>query len=159
MPVIRAIPANRFYLTSQGAGGDRFTNVNLTVSYPIKAYPIVPRALTSDKEFNQLLQAQMASAAAEEQTYYAWKDEHFALARDQLPQLMERLQALNTALAAAKTGSQPATDTCMLNVSTAIFYVRNAQAAKGNPSMETLRCCYPAIAMPSSSSTPLVLRD
>jgi len=133
VPVIRAIPANRFYLTSQGVGGDRFANLNLTFAYPVKAYPIIPRELTADREFNQLLQGQITSAASVEQTYYAWKDGHFAVARGELPQLKQRLQTLKSAVTAAQTGkpSQPQTDNCMLNVETAIYYVGNAQAAKG----------------------------
>lgn len=133
VPVIRAIPANRFYLTSQGVGGDRFANINLTVSYPVKAYPIIPRELTANQEFNQLLQGQITSAASVEQTYYAWKDGHFAVAMSKLPELKQQLQTLKSALTAAQTGkpSQPPSDNCMLNVETAIYYVTNAQAAKG----------------------------
>jgi hypothetical protein len=133
VPVIRAIPANRFYLTSQGVGADRFANINLTFAYPVKAYPIIPRELSTDREFNQLLQGQITSAAAVEQTYYAWKDEHFAVARSKLPELKQQLQTLKSALTVAQTGkpSQPPTDNCMLNVETAIYYVTNAQAAKG----------------------------
>jgi hypothetical protein len=132
VPVIRAIPANRFYLTSQGVGGDRFANINLTVAYPVKAYPIIPRELTADQEFNQLLQGQLNSAAAVEQIHYASDDEHFAAARGKLPQLNQQLQTLKSAVTTAQTSKtgQPQIGNCMVKVETTIFYVTSAQKEK-----------------------------
>lgn len=134
VPVIRAIPANRFYLTGQGAGGDQFADVNLTVSYPVKAYPIIPKELSRDREFNQILQGQIKSAASLEQTYYAWKDEHFALAMSKLPELKKQLETLKTAVTAAQTSKpnmlQSQFQDCIDNLDLAIFYVNDAQAAK-----------------------------
>jgi hypothetical protein len=132
VPVIRAIPANRFYLTSQGVGADRFADINLTFSYPLKAYPIVPKELTADQEFNQLLQGQINSAAAVEQVHYASKDEHFAAATSKLPALKQQLQTLQSAVTAAQTGkaAQPPVDNCVLQVETAMFYVTMAQGEK-----------------------------
>ena len=132
VPVIRAIPANRFYLTSQGVGADRFADINLTFAYPVKAYPIIPRELTADREFNQLLQGQINSAAAVEQVHYASEDEHFAAARSKLPELKQQLQTLQNAVTAAQTGKpgQPQIDNCMVKVEMTIFYVTNAQTEK-----------------------------
>ena len=134
VPVIRAIPANRFYLTSQGVGGDRFADVNLTFSYPVKSYPLIPKELSTDKEFNQLLKAQIKSAASLEQTYYAWKDEHFAAARSKIPQLQQQLATLQTAVAGAQTGNPEGMDedfdNCSDNVMMSIFFARKAMEDK-----------------------------
>jgi hypothetical protein len=136
VPVIRAIPANRFYLTSQGVGGDRFAAINLTFSYPVKSYPIIPKELSTDKEFNQLLKGQINSAAAVEQTYYAWKDEHFAVARSKVPELQQELATLQKAVAAAQAGKPEGMDedfdNCSENVMLAIFYAQKAVEDKGS---------------------------
>jgi hypothetical protein len=131
-PVIRAIPANRFNATSQGVGADRFAAINLTFSYPVKSYPIVPKELTADQEFNQLLQGQINSAAALEQVHYASKDAHFVAVISKLPALQQQLQALQTAVAAAQAGkpAQPHVDDCVVKVETAMFYVTSAQSGK-----------------------------
>lgn len=130
VPVIRAIPANRFYLTSQGVGGDQFADINLTFSYPVKSYPLIPKELSTDKEFNQLLKAQIKSAAAVEQTYYAWKDEHFAAARSKIPDLQQHLATLQKAVADAQTGKPAGMDedfdNCNDNVTMSIFFARKA---------------------------------
>jgi hypothetical protein len=136
VPVIRAIPANRFYLTSQGVGGDRFAGINLTFSYPVKSYPLIPKELSTDKEFNQILKGQIDSAAAVEQTYYAWKDEHFAVARSKIPELQQQLATLQKAVEAARTGKsegmQNDFDNCSDNVTMAVFYARKAVEDKGS---------------------------
>jgi hypothetical protein len=98
VPTIRAIPARRFYLTGAGAGGDRFTSVNLTVSYPVKTHPMIPKELTDDKEFNDLLAGQIISAASVEQNYYASKDSHFTAAWNRLPKINELLKNLQAAV-------------------------------------------------------------
>jgi hypothetical protein len=130
VPVIRAIPANRFYLTSQGVGGDRFAGINLTFSYPVKSYPLIPKELSNDQEFNQILKGQITSAAAVEQTYYAWKDEHFAAARSKIPELQLQVATLQKAVAAARAGKpegmQDDFDNCSDNVTMAVFYAKEA---------------------------------
>jgi len=123
VPVIRAIPADRFYLTGQGAGADRFASINLTFSYPVKSRPIMPKELSADPEFNKLLQGQIVSATSVEQNYYTWKDPHFGAAFSRLPNLKQLLDALAAA-------ADPSSD-CATNISVAQFYVDSALAAKG----------------------------
>jgi hypothetical protein len=134
-PVIRAIPANRFYLTSQGAGADRFASINLTVAYPVKSHPIMPKDLSADQEFNRLLQAQIISAASVEQNYYSWKDPHFGAALNKLPDLKQLLDALqmavNTVQAKLPGSLQGEIADCTTSIGVAAFDVTNTQAAKG----------------------------
>ena len=134
-PSIRAIPANRFYLTSEGAGAERFTSINLTFSYPVKAVPIMPAELSGNPEFNQLLNSQIVSATSVEQNYYSWKDPQFAVAYAKLPDLKQHLDALQNAVNAAQSAHPgqlegPFGD-CQLAVGTATFDVTNALSAKG----------------------------
>jgi hypothetical protein len=148
VPVIRAIPANRFYLTSQGVGADRFADINLTVSYPVKSYPIISKELSTDKDFNQLLQGQIKSAAAVDQNYYAWKDKHFAAARSNIPQLQQQLATLQKAVKDAQTGKpqemEEDFESCSDNVAMAIFYAKQAQDDKGSAQYGELRALIPA---------------
>lgn len=134
VPVIRAIPANRFYQTGQGAGADRFAAVNLTVSYPVKHRPIMPKDLSADPDFNQLMAAQIVSAASAEQNYYSWKDPHFALAYAELPKLAGLLDTLNSAVNAAQSahpGLLPDEFTdCSTQLFTASFHVKAARDDK-----------------------------
>jgi len=148
VPVIRAIPANRFYLTSQGVGADRFANINLTISYPVKSYPIIPKELSTNQEFKQILQGQIKSATSVEQNYYAWKDEHFAAARSKLPELQQHLESLESAVAAAET-SKPGElsdqfDDCSDNVTIATFDVEHAQTDTGSGQYGALLALIPA---------------
>ena len=135
VPVIRAIPANRFYLTGEGAGADRFTSINLTFAYPVKSQPIMPKDLSADPEFNKILHAQIVSATSIEQNYYTWKDPHFASALDRLPDLKQLLGALqdsvNRAQAAHPNQFPDQFADCTNNIATAMFDVTNALAAKG----------------------------
>lgn len=135
VPVIRAIPANQFYLTSQGAGANSFASINLTVSYPVKSYPIMPKDLSADQEFNQLLQGQIVSAASVEQNYYAWKDPNFTAALNKLPNLKQVLDALkraaDTAQAANPSQLQDQFADCATSIGVAAFDVTNTLAAKG----------------------------
>jgi hypothetical protein len=135
VPVIRAIPANQFYLTGQGAGANRFTSVNLTVAYPVKSHPIMPKDLSSDQEFNKLLQAQIVSAASVEQNYYTWKDPRFGTALSKLPDLRQLLDAMqkavDTAQASAPNRLQDEFSDCVASIATAAFDVTNTLAAKG----------------------------
>jgi hypothetical protein len=147
-PVIRAIPANRFYLTSQGAGADTFNAINLTFYYPVLSHPIMPKELSTDPEFNQLLQAQIVSARSVEQNYYAWKDPQFAVAMSKLVDLRQRLDALKTAVDAAQAAnsgilSAEFTD-CITSIETASFDVSNALSAQGVQQYGNLQALLPA---------------
>lgn len=135
VPVIRAIPANRLFLTGQGAGADRFSSINLTVAYPVKSRPIMPKELSTDKEFNDLMQAQIVSAASAEQNYYTWKDPHFGAARNKVPELQQLLGALQKAVdtaQAAHPGQFPDQfNDCGTAISVAVFYANNTMENKG----------------------------
>jgi hypothetical protein len=147
-PVIRAIPSNRFYLTAQGAGADRFTSVNLTISYPVKSRPIMPRELSTNSEFDKLLRGQIVSAASADQNYYTWKDPNFVAALNQLAHLSKLLDALQTAAnvaQAAHPGQLPDQFAdCTVNIGTAAFYVQSALADKGVAQYGDLSALLPA---------------
>ena len=135
VPVVRAIPANQFFLTGLGAGADRFSSINLTVAYPVKSHPIMPRELSTDREFNKLMQAQIVSATSAEQNYYTWKDPHFGAARNRVPEVKQLLDNLQTAVnvaQAAHTGLLPDAFTdCNTSLSVAVFYITNVLGDKG----------------------------
>lgn len=135
VPVIRAIPANQFYLTTQGAGANRFSSINLTMAYPLKSHPIMPKDLSADPEFNSLLQAQIVSATSLEQNYYSWKDSHFGAAWNKLPDL-ERLlddlqKVVNTAQASHPGQLEDQFADCTSNIFTANFDATSSRNAKG----------------------------
>jgi hypothetical protein len=134
VPVIRAIPANQFYRTGEGAGGDRFAAVNLTVSYPVKHQPIIPKDLSTDPDFKPLLDAQIVSADSAEQNYYSWKDPNFAMAYAELPKLAALLDTLNNEVNAAQA-AHPALladefAECSTQLFTASFNVKAARDEK-----------------------------
>lgn len=129
VPAIRAIPANRLNQTAQGLGADSFKSINLTISYPVKSSPLMPKDLTTDAEFKSLLNAQIVSATGVDQNYYAWKDPHFALALNRIPELKQLLGTLQEAVDAAKSAhpnqAQEAFDDCNANIGGALFDIKN----------------------------------
>jgi hypothetical protein len=147
VPVIRAIPANRFYLTGKGAGADKFTSINLTVAYPVISRPIMPKDLSADPEFDKLLQAQIVSAASAEQNYYTWKDPNFGVALNKLPNLKQLLddlrRAVNTAQTAHPDQLQDQFTDCTTSIDVAVFDVNNALAAKGDKQYGELSALLP----------------
>ena len=147
-PSIRAIPADRFYLTAAGAGADRFASVNLTLSYPVKSRPIMPKALSADREVQELLNAQIVSAASVDQNYYTWKDPHFAAAYARLPQLNGLLDTLSKAVNAAQAAHPnqlaDAFADCTTNLAVAQWDVTNALRDKGIGQYGSLSALLPA---------------
>jgi hypothetical protein len=148
VPVIRAIPANRFYLTAAGAGADRFASLNLTFSYPVKSRPIMPKELSTDPELTRILHAQIVSAASIEQNYYTWKDAHFAAALNRLPNLKQLLDALQSALnkaQAARPGQlQDQFADCTTSIGTAASDVTDTLGTKGSAQYGDLAALLPA---------------
>jgi hypothetical protein len=131
VPVIRAIPANQFYKTRQGVGADRFAAVNLTVSYPVKHQPVMPKDLSTDPDFNKLMAAQIVSAASAEQNYYSWRDPHFAMAYAELPKLAGLLATLNDAVNTAQTAHPDLLPDEFADCSTQLFTASfNVKAAR-----------------------------
>jgi len=100
-PVIRAIPANRFGLTSQGAGGSSFASVNWTAAFPVKAWPLVPLAVKD--EATPLLDGQITSATSVEQNFFSWKDPAFQEILKLQEPLRASLTTLRIAVEAAKS--------------------------------------------------------
>ncbi|HLK64947.1 MAG TPA: hypothetical protein VKU19_16005 [Bryobacteraceae bacterium] len=99
-PYIRAIPANRFQFTSQGAGAQSFASANLTIAAPVKAWPLVPTVV--EREAGPLLDGQITSATSVLQNHYAMSSPGF----QQVLQLLEPLQNALTALRTALTSVQ-----------------------------------------------------
>jgi hypothetical protein len=101
----------------------------------VKSYPIMPKDLSADPEFNRLLQAQIVSATSLEQNYYTWKDLHFGAARNKLPDLKQLLDDLQKVVNAAQA-SHPGqledqfTD-CTSNIFMANFDATSSRNAKG----------------------------
>jgi hypothetical protein len=147
VPVIRSIPASRFYLTGEGAGADRFASMNLSFAYAVKSMPIMPKDLSTDPELAKALHAQIVTATSVEQNYYSWKDPHFAVALSKLPnlkQLLETLQsAVNTAQVAHPGQLQDQFADCTTSIATAAFDVNNALATKSSAQYGDLSALLP----------------
>ena len=134
-PFIRAIPANRFDFTKQGAGAESFASLNLTVEAPVKAWPLVPTLL--QKEAGPLLDGQITSATSILQNHYAMKSAGFQQILQLLEPMQNALGALRTAVAALRDENpglpaQPFTD-CnnkLLGANFNITMARRKMAAK-----------------------------
>ena len=92
-PFIRAIPANRLSATSEGLGGDSFSVVNLTLSYPVVFSPLVPRDASSDPAITDAIKFSLNTAVKSEKIYYKTQDPHFVTATKRLPALQSTLTA------------------------------------------------------------------
>lgn len=94
----------------------------------------MPKEVSVDPEFNELLQGQIISATSVDQNYYSWKDPHFTTAMNQLPLIKQRLAdltaAVNAAKARAPASSQNEFDDCLDNTGAAEFDVTDIQSAK-----------------------------
>jgi hypothetical protein len=133
-PVIRSIPANRFYRTSSGAGGNRFISYNLTAALTAWRKPIVPGELTADPEFTQKLDGAITSAVSILQVSYASADPHFQDTLLLLPEAAASLDRLNNALTEAQpnlpSSLKPAWDACTRKIRSSSNYVKRARAGK-----------------------------
>jgi hypothetical protein len=101
-PVIRSIPANRFYRTSAGAGADRFVSYNSTAAFTVWGRPVVPQELTSDNEFKNQLNSSLTASTSFLDVAYRSKDPHFGGILNLLPDVKKSLDALVSAAEAAK---------------------------------------------------------
>ena len=102
-PVIRAIPGNRFFQTTEGAGGRAFFSYNLTAAYGIWRKTLVPEELTTDEDFKEELEGSITTVTSTLQNYYSSKDVHYTNVLSQLPAAQTALQDLKNAVAAAQT--------------------------------------------------------
>jgi hypothetical protein len=101
-PVIRAIPASKFFQTSEGAGARSFFSYNLTVAYGIWRKTLVPEDLTSDPDFTSELDGAITTVTSTLQNYYASKNPHYEKVVSQLPAAQAALTDLKNAVAAAQ---------------------------------------------------------
>jgi hypothetical protein len=103
-PVIRAIPGNSFFRTSEGDGGNRFFSYNLTAAYPLWREPLVPQEITKDKTFNDLLNGQLTNATSNEQLYFTTKDPAYIALVGEVPGVRTTLARLKQAVTTSQTG-------------------------------------------------------
>jgi hypothetical protein len=126
--VVRSIPANDFALS--GGGATRFVAYNLTLSYPVIARPLVPRELSTDKEFTEILNGQLASATTTLATSLKSDDLHFRTIIALLEQLQPTLDSLKGVAARAQEsvpdGSAPALKRCASKINTVSRNIANA---------------------------------
>jgi hypothetical protein len=97
-PVIRSIPANRFYETRDGAGAKRFIAYNSTVAITLWRKPIVPSELSTDPDFKQKKNAAIGDAQSVLEVFYESEDANFAKARETLPTIAKKLNVLRVAV-------------------------------------------------------------
>jgi hypothetical protein len=133
--VIRAIPASRFFRSSDGAGGEQFVSYNLTASYGFWRKPLVPAELTKDPDFTSELQGALGTVTSTLQNFYAMKDPNYTKVAAELPDLQDKLNALKTVVdtsQASHPGQLPAEfKACTKAVGGAIRRVNSAVTPNG----------------------------
>jgi hypothetical protein len=97
-PVIRSIPANRFYETRDGAGAKRFIAYNSNVAITLWRKPLVPSDLATDPEFQRKKNAAIGDAQSALEVVYESEDPNFAKAREVLPTIGKKLNVLRIAV-------------------------------------------------------------
>ncbi len=135
-PVIRAIPASKFFRTADGAGSKHFVSYNLTAAYGIWRKSLVPRELTTDPEFNSELQGAITTVTSTLQNYYASQDPHFKIVLSQLPAVQTALEELKATVASSQVthpGQSPELfKSCMRAVSGALRRIGSAITPQGS---------------------------
>ena len=133
-PVIRAIPGNRFFQTTEGAGARDFFSYNLTAAYGIWRKTLVPEELTTDDDFQGELQGAITTVTSTLQNYYSSKDEHYNNVVAQLPAAQTALQDLKNAVTAAQSSHPDQADlfkACTRAVSGALRRIGSAITPQG----------------------------
>ena len=102
-PVIRSIPANRFYRTAEGAGADRFASYNLTAAYMIWRRPLIPQEVLADPGFAKQVLSGLADATSAIAVTYLAKDPHFSTSLSHLPEVQVLLGSLEATVLADET--------------------------------------------------------
>jgi hypothetical protein len=107
-PFIRSIPQNR--LNAAGVlgpiGGTGFYSFNLTLARPVWGYPLVPRELRDDPEFDRQLQSQMKSARKTLALWHKTKLPAFRELLGNLDTLIANLNGLNSQLDSLSQNAQ-----------------------------------------------------
>lgn len=101
-PVIRAIPASKFFRTRDGAGSEHFFSYNFTAAYAVWRKTLVPQDLTDDPEFKSEVQGAITTVTSTLQNYFASKDPHFSTVVAKLPQTQTDLNSLKIIVLASK---------------------------------------------------------
>ncbi len=101
-PVIRAIPASKFFQTTDGAGGKDFFSYNFTAAYGIWRKTLVPEELTTDDDFKSELEGAITTVTSTLQNYYSSKDPRYMSVVSQLPAAQTALTDLKTVVADAQ---------------------------------------------------------
>lgn len=145
-PVIRGIPANRFYRVADGAGASSFAAFNLTASYPVFHKPVIPAALSQSPDFEPLLQAQVTSAASFTEVEFRTRDENYRQAVGRLPEAAAALARMKQATEAepSSPGAVPAWKRCRSAISTAERRLQSALASKGAAQYGLIEALLPA---------------
>jgi hypothetical protein len=107
-PVIRSIPANRFYNTRDGAGAKRFVAYNSNVAITAWRKPLIPSELSNDQEFQNKLSGAVKSAKSILKVTYASDDPNFARTLKILPTIANKLDVLREAVS-----TTPSPDDCI----------------------------------------------
>ncbi len=118
-PVIRSIPSNRFYRTSEGVGGDSFASYNSTTGVTIWRSPLIPTELSEEPDFKDKLTGQVTSAESLLQILYESRDENFIATRALLNGVVDNLNALSKAVTDAGSPSSECTDAIALSLNMA----------------------------------------
>ena len=131
---------HKVFRTAEGDGGDRFFSYNFTGAYSVWHRPLVPTEISTDKEFNDLLNAQLINAESFEELYFLTKDQHFLKTAEfiQKPEGSSTVQTalgnLETAVTAAQASHgqhQAEFDACSDAISDAQSRARSGAKAKG----------------------------
>jgi hypothetical protein len=120
-PVIRSLPANRFYRTRDGAGAQRFVSYNSTIAITTWRKPLIPTELSSDQDFKDAKDFALGSATDTLMFFYASEDKNFELARKVLPVIAKKLQVLRDAVS-----TTPSPDACINLIDSAAINVDGA---------------------------------
>ena len=134
-PVIRAIPASKFFRTAEGPGARRFVSYNLTASYGVWRKPLVPRELTEDEDFSTELEGAIITVTNTLQNFFSSEDPHFKEVVRRLPEAKTALEALKQKVSdaqAAHEGESPELfAACTKAVNGAIRRINSAIAPQG----------------------------
>jgi len=146
-PVIRAIPANRFYLTADGAGAEDFLSYNLTAAWAAWRKPLFPSDLSRDADFTRLLNGQIHTATSIEQNDFASKDQHFGDLVRRLPAVQKDLEDLKSVVQSAEIASHgqfvAEFKACASSIGVASSRVRSALGAKDGMQYGDVRALLP----------------
>lgn len=101
-PLIRSIPANRFYRTAQGAGAESFASYNWTGAYTVWRKPIAPDEILKNAQFLRQLNSSLTSAISTVTVTYLAKDPNFTKAASHIQEARDSITRFQDAVKAAE---------------------------------------------------------